>query len=296
MIKKCYGGFNNMKEILLKKRIHHENGYSLNLITSGDPKMIITTHIFRDEDELLLTSIHGLNNVIEDQPLPYYIMLYKLSNYVSSGSFFIYKNIIIEIIKFIIETSDKDIRNYFEEKKRSQISTMVKNKKYMFTGKRMFAGTGVTLFQIKAVKDFDNIKAGDIGGWIESDKNLSHTGNCWIDKNSLVYGDVTVSGDIQIENSTVNGSQVNLNTVESIHPTKFHRIVHSTISGNDITISNSDIFASQIIANHIDIENCCIAEQLIKRHPMEPPAKMKLAYINITADNGHVRNLPENIR
>lgn len=286
-----------MQEISITKRTEDLNSYSLHLITSGDPKMIITTHIFRDEDGLLLTSIHGLNNVIEDRPLPYYIMLYKLSDYVSSGSFFIYKNIIYEIIKFIIETSDKDTRNYYDSihkhieeiKKKHQI---IKNKKYTFTGKRELIDNNIVLFQIEATKDFNNIKAGDIGGWIESDKNLSHTGNCWIDKNTHVYGDVNISGDIYIENSTINGSQINLKTVESMYPTKLHHIINSNISGNDITISNSNIIASQIIGNHIDISNCGISHKLIEHHPMGPPVKMKLAHINISEDYGNIRDLP----
>ncbi len=35
------------------------------------------------------------------------------------------------------------------------------------------------LYHIKALKDFDDVKAGTIGG-IEKETNLSHEGNCWI--------------------------------------------------------------------------------------------------------------------
>ncbi|MBB4077294.1 hypothetical protein GGR08_001625, partial [Bartonella fuyuanensis] len=31
----------------------------------------------------------------------------------------------------------------------------------------------------QALKDFDDIKAGDLGGFIEKEVNLSHDGNCW---------------------------------------------------------------------------------------------------------------------
>ena len=49
-------------------------------------------------------------------------------------------------------------------------------KKYEFTGeeKEVF---GRTLYRIRAVRDFANVHSGDVGGWIESEKNLSHANN-----------------------------------------------------------------------------------------------------------------------
>ena len=35
-------------------------------------------------------------------------------------------------------------------------------------------------FQVKALKDFGSVKAGDLGGYIQSSENLSQEGNCWI--------------------------------------------------------------------------------------------------------------------
>ena len=52
-------------------------------------------------------------------------------------------------------------------------------KKYEFTGETKQVN-GVTVKRIKAVKDFGSTKAGELGGFIESEDNLSHRGNCWI--------------------------------------------------------------------------------------------------------------------
>ena len=49
-------------------------------------------------------------------------------------------------------------------------------KKYEYTGERKEI-SGVTLHQIRAVRDFGAVHAGEIGGWIESEKNLSHENN-----------------------------------------------------------------------------------------------------------------------
>jgi hypothetical protein len=55
-----------------------------------------------------------------------------------------------------------------------------------------------TLFRIVALKDFADVKAGDLGGWIQSENNLSQHGNCWVYHNSRVYGNAYVAGDAKI--------------------------------------------------------------------------------------------------
>ena len=55
----------------------------------------------------------------------------------------------------------------------------MENKKYELTDITMKFGER-TLYRIKALKDFSDVKAGDFGGWIESKENLSQEGNCWI--------------------------------------------------------------------------------------------------------------------
>ena len=49
-------------------------------------------------------------------------------------------------------------------------------KKYEFTGEEKEV-LGRTLCRIRAVRDFANVHSGDVGGWIESEKNLSHANN-----------------------------------------------------------------------------------------------------------------------
>ena len=50
-----------------------------------------------------------------------------------------------------------------------------------------------TLHRIRAVKDFGNVKKGDLGGWIESEENLSQEGNCWVYDNAIVCYRANVS-------------------------------------------------------------------------------------------------------
>lgn len=70
-------------------------------------------------------------------------------------------------------------------------------KKYEFTGetKRL---NGAILHRIRAVRDFGNVKAGDLGGWIEGKRNLSHDGNAWVFNDALVCDKAKVFGNAKI--------------------------------------------------------------------------------------------------
>lgn len=61
------------------------------------------------------------------------------------------------------------------------------NKKYELLRKNNIEHAGKTLYRIKALRDFGNVKAGDLGGYIQNEDNLSHEGNCWIYDNAKVY-------------------------------------------------------------------------------------------------------------
>ena len=68
-------------------------------------------------------------------------------------------------------------------------------KKFEFTGETktisLFFRTA-TLHRIRAVAEFDLVKIGDLGGWIEKEENLSHEGKAW------VWGDAKVWGDAEV--------------------------------------------------------------------------------------------------
>lgn len=66
---------------------------------------------------------------------------------------------------------------------------------------------GVELHRIKAIESFGNINEGDLGGWIESEKNLSQSGHAWVGGEATVRGNATVFGDAVVcGNATVCGN------------------------------------------------------------------------------------------
>ena len=75
--------------------------------------------------------------------------------------------------------------------------------KYELTNntKKTLKTFGHTLHQIKALKDFGDVKKGDLGGWIESQGNLSQTGLAWVYDNASVYDHAQVFGDAQVRDN-----------------------------------------------------------------------------------------------
>ena len=58
----------------------------------------------------------------------------------------------------------------------------------------------VNLHRIRATRSIPkwNVKKGDIGGWIETEKNLSQDGDAWVSGDAWVFGNARVSGDAQV--------------------------------------------------------------------------------------------------
>ena len=61
-------------------------------------------------------------------------------------------------------------------------------KKYeLLEGECLRAGDR-TVYRIRALRDFDDVRRGDIGGYIESEESLDHQGNAWVADVAQVYG------------------------------------------------------------------------------------------------------------
>lgn len=86
-------------------------------------------------------------------------------------------------------------------------------RKYEFTGETKKVD-GKILQRIRYVRDFPNLTdiSGTLGGFLESDMNLSHYGNCVVLDEATVYGKARVTGDAVVrgeamvmEDATVSG-------------------------------------------------------------------------------------------
>lgn len=89
---------------------------------------------------------------------------------------------------------------------------MARNKitdKYRLTDEVQQIGNHI-LYRIEALKDFGDVKKGDLGGFIEYTRQLSAEGDCWVYDDACVFngytglsGDARVKGVSRVENSTL---------------------------------------------------------------------------------------------
>ncbi len=57
-----------------------------------------------------------------------------------------------------------------------------------------------TVYRIRALRDFGDIKRGDLGGYIDDESSLTHSGDAWVQDAAQVYGeDATVAGNARIK-------------------------------------------------------------------------------------------------
>ncbi len=71
-------------------------------------------------------------------------------------------------------------------------------KKYELVPDRQIIVAGTTLYRIRALKDFGKVKAGNLGGFVRSEDNLSQLGDCWVADEAQVYDQAVISDDAQI--------------------------------------------------------------------------------------------------
>lgn len=70
-------------------------------------------------------------------------------------------------------------------------------KKYELTNETRIV-FGKTLYRIRALISFGNVLSGDLGGWVESEDNLSQNGDAWVYGDAQVCGDAWVYGNARV--------------------------------------------------------------------------------------------------
>ena len=65
---------------------------------------------------------------------------------------------------------------------------------------------GHKLYRIQSLRSFSDVEEGELGGYIESEDNLSHDEMCWVYDEAKVFGNANVCGDAKVyDNAEVYG-------------------------------------------------------------------------------------------
>ena len=116
-------------------------------------------------------------------------------------------------------------------------------KKYEILKDQAITMDGSTIYRIKALKDFGDVKAGDMGGFVEKEENLSHEGPCWIYDDAMVYHNAKVR-----DNAIVRGYARVYNESQVLH----NAIVegHARVCNNGIVFGNARIKDNGNVFDH----------------------------------------------
>lgn len=93
----------------------------------------------------------------------------------------------------------------------------------------------VSLFQIQALVDIPmhGVKAGDLGGFIQEEKLLSHKGNAWVKDGARLAGKSFIEGDVLIEKyGIVESSELS----DGVTVSGYARIIDSYVRGDNVRI------------------------------------------------------------
>lgn len=154
---------------------------------------------------------------------------------------------------------------------------------------------GKTLYRIKYLMDIPhaNVKAGTIGGWLESESNLSQKGQCCVLDNAVVMDNavvrgefVTVSGIATIDcNAIVEGyaTTIKHSTLISDNAKVVNSICeHTSCVCGDSEVINSMCQEGAFIAGKTFIKNCVITGYVknVEMIKVAPPRHIQQKYEN----------------
>jgi carbonic anhydrase/acetyltransferase-like protein (isoleucine patch superfamily) len=117
---------------------------------------------------------------------------------------------------------------------------------------------GITLYRIKSLRTFSDVKKGDLGGFVEKESNLSHEHDAWIYDDAQVYDDAYVSCNARISNNAcicgnawVSGNAVVCDNALVAGNARVHLYAqvfdNASVYGNASIYGNSKVFGNAYV-------------------------------------------------
>lgn len=124
--------------------------------------------------------------------------------------------------------------------------------KYILTSETKVVFGRHTLHRIQCTEAFSDVLVGDLGGFVESEANLSQLGLCWIYDDAMCFGAATVRDDAVLRNNSsaydsadVYGSAEMLNNAEIY--------MRATAHGNATLRDDCEVFEDAEVSGNCTI-------------------------------------------
>lgn len=153
-------------------------------------------------------------------------------------------------------------------------------KKYTLLKHKKIINNGIVLYRIQCVNDFmmadgREIKAGDLGGYLESEHNLSHYRKAWGSDNAQVYGkssvngnalvcdDASISGDVYLSENAIVCENASLSDDARVSGDAQvcgnAKICDNAIVSGDVRVSeNATISGNAMVFDHVRVSGNAI--------------------------------------
>ncbi len=133
-------------------------------------------------------------------------------------------------------------------------------KKFELTDKYIVNSFGIKLFQIKCTRTFIYAKEGDLGGFIEKEKNLDQSGEAWVGGNAQVYGNAWVSENAKVyDNAQVYGNVWIHGEAKVYENAKIYGDAqvygNAKVYGNAQIYGETHVYGETLVYGNADIEN-----------------------------------------
>lgn len=153
-------------------------------------------------------------------------------------------------------------------------------KKYELTDEEI-EFNGHILYRIRALKDFGDVQEGDLGGFIESEDNLSHEGNCWIGDEVKVFGNAKVYENAEVtDNALVFGNAEVYGVAEvyeyaSVYGSakvydKADVYGHAMVFGNAVVKGNAEICGNVLVEGNAEFSKGKVFDLNFKKWKKNP--------------------------
>ena len=135
-------------------------------------------------------------------------------------------------------------------------------KKYRLTDETVMFGDRI-LHRIEALRDFNDVKIGDKGGFVGSEANLSHESYCWVYNDAKVFGNACVyelarvfnkaevSGDAKVHGCAIIEGRAIIGRKAEIYDS-------ASVSGYAVVVGYAKVYGCSAIAG-----NACIKDNSV---------------------------------
>ena len=116
-----------------------------------------------------------------------------------------------------------------------------------------------TYHRIRALRDFGNVKKGDLGGFVEREGNLSHVGNAWISGNAKVRDNACVFDDAIVSGSALICDEALISGNAQVYGTVIIRN-NATICNNAKIYGNARVCGKAVVAGDAEVYDNALIE------------------------------------